>query len=97
MDASTSSQAIETARGVEQLGIVGVLVLVIIASWTVIILLWRANTQANMTFATIMAESTAIGSEAARRARRAEQRVADLDQRIDRLSDKKAPRARGGE
>lgn len=88
MDAGSSSQAIETARGVEQLGIVGVLVLVILASWTVIVLLWRAHTQINLTFAAIMSDWTAVGSEAAKRARKNERRINALDERVDRIAER---------
>jgi hypothetical protein len=95
MDAS-SAQAIETAKGVEQLGIIGVLTLVIIASWTIIVLLWRDNTKTNLTFAAIMAEWTAIGSEAAKRARRNAGRIDALDERLDRLTDKAPGSKRGG-
>jgi TRAP-type C4-dicarboxylate transport system permease small subunit len=83
------------AREVETLGIVGVLVLVIIAmafGWAYTV---RALTRQGLVFAEELGRWMAIAGTAATRARKAEQRVAALDERIDRMTDRAPPSRRG--
>ena len=94
-EASTAAQAVGVAREVETLGIVGVLVLVIIAmaiGWAYTV---RALTRQGLVFAEELGRWMAIAGTAATRARKAEQRVAALDERIDRLTDRAPPSRRG--
>lgn len=94
-EASTAAQAVGVAREVETLGIVGVLVLVIIAmaiGWAFTV---RALTRQGLVFAEELGRWMAIAGTAATRARKAEQHVAALDQRIDRLTDRAPPSRRG--
>ncbi len=97
-DTTTSTmtgQAFGAAREAEQLGIVGILVLVLIASWVLFGLLWRAHTQQALTFAEVIAQWQSVATNAANRARKAEQKVASLDDRLDKIADD-APRSRRG-
>ena len=92
-----AGEAVGVARGIEQLGIVGVLALVIIASWVVIAVLIRAHTMQGTAFAGELAKWVPHWAATARRARETERKVDALDARMDRLADAAPPRSRRGE
>lgn len=94
--ATMAGEAVGVARGVEQLGIVGVLALVIIASWAIIAVLIRAHTSQGTAFAAELAKWVPHWAATARRARETERKVDALDARMDRLADT-APRSRRGD
>lgn len=94
--AGVAHDAVGVAREVEtNLGVVGVLVLVVIAmaiGWGYTV---RALTRQGLVFAEEIGRWMAIAGTAATRARKAEQRVAVLDERVDRLTDRAPPSRRG--
>ena len=98
--AGVAHEAVGVAREVEtNLGVVGVLVLVVVAmacGWAYTV---RALTRQGLVFAEELGRWMAIAGTAATRARKAEQRVAALDERIDRLTDRseRGPSSRRGE
>lgn len=93
---TVTGEAFGAARGAEQLGIVGILTLVIIGLATALVLTLRAHTAQGLVFAEELGKWLSVASTAATRARKAEQRVAALDERIDRMADR-APVSRRGE
>ncbi len=94
--ATLAGEAFGAARGAEQLGIVGILTLVIIGLVVALVLTLRAHTAQGVAFAAEMAKWSPHFTLMARRARIAEQKIQALDARFDAQSDA-APRSRRGD
>lgn len=99
-DATTTTgtmagEAFGAARGAEQLGIVGILTLVIIGLVISLIFTLRAHTAQGVAFAAELAKWSPHFALMARRARAAEHNIQALDARLDALD--AAPRSRRGD